>query len=297
MKTLTDTQFMIRFIIAGQQLITWIRLPAKLICTRLMVGLILWLSLAPAQAERVLQLNGSGFVDLPQLPAFKFGATDFAVEFWFKPNNTGSELGAIFTSDTYNTIAGATSTNGSWGLYWQAGAVRLLIHPSSSPVSTSLPGGSVGNAVSAPANIWHHVLVNFNRQQNTQLYVDGVLKDSGDPTPMLSWTYFKRNFDSTNAYRIGAERVGPDLHGTNNFKGAIDELRIWSRVRTASEVATAWSLRPQLNGSEPGLVAYYKFNLGSSLALSRNDSVEGTKLKVFCFKLAGKQLHCSWEKL
>jgi hypothetical protein len=45
------------------------------------------------------------------------------------------------------------------------------------------------------------------------------------------------------------------------WAGAIDELRIWSIARTPTEVNR--DMRVVLKGTEPGLVAYYRFDEGS----------------------------------
>ena len=74
-------------------------------------------------------------------------------------------------------------------------------------------------------------------------------------------------------FRIGM-RVGPY---TEPFKGDIDEVRIWSVVRTAAEIAADYD--HELQGNEAGLVAYYKFNEapGSTVAedatSNNNDAV------------------------
>lgn len=93
-------------------------------------------------------------------------------------------------------------------------------------------------------------------------YVDGVLKESSTDA-FGSWAYFQRTFDSAESYRLGA-----DPGGTNNFKGAIDELRVWNRVRTEAELQNAWQQKSALNGTEPGLLAYYRFEETVGLANS-----------------------------
>jgi hypothetical protein len=49
--------------------------------------------------------------------------------------------------------------------------------------------------------------------------------------------------------------------GFGGFDGLLDEVRIWSIARTPAEVAR--DMKVVLKGTEPGLVAYYRFSEGS----------------------------------
>ena len=221
------------------------------------------------RAERVMSFTGSGTVTLANLSAFRFGASnDFALELWIKPANTGSELGAIVANDTFSALT-SIGTNGGWGLFWQSGGLRVARKPSTSAVNTNMLGGNPGQLFSVTTSNWHHVVVNFKKVDKMTFYVDGVLKETSTDA-FNSWAYFQRTFDSSEPIRIGAE-----ASGTNNFKGAVDEVRVWSRVRTDAEILNAFQQRTALSGTEPGLVAYYKFDESSGPAASLG-SVGGT---------------------
>ncbi len=63
--------------------------------------------------------------------------------------------------------------------------------------------------------------------------------------------------DSAEAFSVGARYTSEpasDLY----FDGKMDELRVWSDVRTEPEVSGNYD--SELNGDEAGLVAYWKFN-------------------------------------
>jgi hypothetical protein len=49
--------------------------------------------------------------------------------------------------------------------------------------------------------------------------------------------------------------------GSNGWVGVMDELRIWSIAKTPAEINR--DMKVVLKGTEPGLVAYYRFDEGS----------------------------------
>ena len=112
------------------------------------------------------------------------------------------------------------------------------------------------------AGQWHHIACVYNGS-TIKIYIDGVEESSTNATGSIS-TY------STSLY-IGAYS-GPDPIGS--FDGLIDEVRIWSDERTASEISTNRSI--ELNGNESNLVGYYKFNeTGTNTVASNSASATG----------------------
>jgi hypothetical protein len=87
---------------------------------------------------------------------------------------------------------------------------------------------------SVPLNEWHHVAIAVKPGLQT-VYVDGSLVDthefSSDFTPVL--------FDANHDIAIGA------IRGTSNdedFRGLIDDVRIFGRALTAAEVLSVYSV-------------------------------------------------------
>ena len=100
------------------------------------------------------------------------------------------------------------------------------------------------------------------------------------------WDHFAGTYDGTTMriYQNG-ELVGEQVHdgggggigirhplyigswpAAGNFSGVIDEVRIWNVVRTEAEIRT-WMNRP-LNGSESGLLGYWRFNEGAGQSIA-----------------------------
>lgn len=94
------------------------------------------------------------------------------------------------------------------------------------------------------ANTWHHVAYTFDGWSTHTLYVDGVAVDSetttGDKrTPTSVW-------------------LGTQDGSRNLFTGMMDEVRVWTVPRTASQIASDRSHTPP--GAVDGLVAYWTFD-------------------------------------
>jgi len=83
-----------------------------------------------------------------------------------------------------------------------------------------LTGGSLGSAL--PLGQWSHVAVVFNGTQ-AQFYVNGTLAATR-PVP------------ATITARGNQLRIGADANTQQFYKGAIDDLRVYKRALTASEV-------------------------------------------------------------
>lgn len=105
-----------------------------------------------------------------------------------------------------------------------------------------------------PLNVWKHVAVSYNGSTKVMtLYVDGVQvsQATSNVTPSFSGEQF---------------RIGSHLDETAStapvslMNGSIDEVRIWSRVRTQAEIRSSMNI--ELAGTESGLVDYYNFNQG-----------------------------------
>lgn len=86
---------------------------------------------------------------------------------------------------------------------------------------------------------WHHLVGTYDRQ-NVKLYIDGI--DAGGTPATFPINYSTTAFPYRNLY-IG-DFDGDSNHCTDynsNFSGMIDEVRIWNRALTASEVGLRYN--------------------------------------------------------
>ena len=120
---------------------------------------------------------------------------------------------------------------------------------------------SVEDSDPLPQDVWVHVAVTYDNSSGAMiLYKNGMVVDSATVA----------SFDSGTAVRIGSYGDAANL-----FAGQIDEVRIWSDVRTIDEIRA--NMCRTLEGNEAGLVAYYNFDncAGSVLSDQAGDN-DGT---------------------
>jgi len=112
------------------------------------------------------------------------------------------------------------------------------------------------DSVPLSINTWYHVAVTYDAATTTmKLYKDGQLISADaniDPV------------EEGNTVRLGAFN-----DAANSFTGTMDEVKIWNRALSATEIAS--HMNCELPGPATGLIAYYKFNQG--IANGNNASV------------------------
>ncbi len=138
------------------------------------------------------------------------------------------------------------------------GRHAFWIPNNSGKLSAGHNGGwfSVEDSVPLSINTWYHVAVSYDAATTTmKLYKNGELVDTNTEVDPV---------EGGNMVRLGAFS-----DAENSFTGTMDEVRIWNRVLSTSEMAN--NMNCELLGPETGLIAYYKFNQG--IANANNASV------------------------
>ncbi len=97
-------------------------------------------------------------------------------------------------------------------------------------------------------NEWNHIVITYTSGSH-KLYVNGKLDN-------VSNTAGTVNNNSSIPFTIGAW-IGD---GQSYSKSNIDEIRIWNRALSETEIRN--NMNKQLTGTESGLVAYYRMNEG-----------------------------------
>src|SRR5690349_583599 len=90
-----------------------------------------------------------------------------------------------------------------------------------------------------------------------KLYLNGLLAGTNNHTGSFAWIGGgKHNYLG----RSNWHETTPNLNA--DFKGQMDEVRVWRTARSQTEIRE--NMLKTLRGNEPGLVGYWNFNDGTA---------------------------------
>ncbi|MBN2010030.1 T9SS type A sorting domain-containing protein [candidate division KSB1 bacterium] len=176
------------------------------------------------QPPKSIRCDGAG--DYVKAPAINLGGEEITIEYWFKGTSLQS---AVRQQEGINYIV--AGWNGK--------------HILSNDGGTS---GGVSVGAKATDGRWHHVAVTWKSSAINGFvsYLDGEIVQ-------------KRKSNTSTLPKMGANVYLGAYQGASEFiNGNIDEIRIWNKARTQSEIQETMSR--SLTGNEAGLVAYWRIN-------------------------------------
>jgi len=128
-----------------------------------------------------------------------------------------------------------------WGIEVDEG--HMVVDIENNGDNWAVVGGSVSSGQ------WKHLAFTFdNARDAVQLYLDGA--PVGNPAVQP-----KDMPDTATPVALGYH------YGNYRTKGVLDELRIWNYARSQTEIQT--EMNRLLQGNEPGLIGYWRFDEGS----------------------------------
>ncbi len=171
--------------------------------------------------------GGIGNLDFGPTPAISWGG-------WVKSSTSATQM-----------IAGKKEST----ILTQAGYLAYL---NSSGFASCKLGDTTGDAVANATNAindgtWHHVFC-VSDGNTLWTFEDGVPVASNDATPYTAGT-----LNNTQDFRVGTTGSG-----TNDLAGDVDEVRVYNRTFTPSEVADLYQWAP-------GPVGYWNFDEGTGI--------------------------------
>ena len=178
--------------------------------------------------DYALNFDGGEFVVIENA---NLNNTDLTIEMWIKQNNTSGD------------------TDGLINLGGNDGQ-RLVIK------AGGLPSWGLNNYADSAITLgqWHHLAFVVENSLLVGIYIDGVAENLiGDGQIVMPDSYMS----------IGSFYQG--VESSFDFNGTIDELRVWSTARTATEINA--DKDSELLGTESNLVGYWNFNDGSGTKL------------------------------
>lgn len=178
-------------------------------------------------ANSAFGFNGtSNYIQVADANSLDFGnTTSFTISCWIKTTGTDGNFHGIVTK---STITPTTE------LGWQLGSQNNVIQ-------NEFGGGTTvanfhGNIL-INNNNWHLITYIVNRNtNNASYYVDGILDNS------LNSSNFSLNISNSRPMYFGADR---QLGAPYFFQGSIDDIRIYNRVLSQSEVTALYNENSQ----------------------------------------------------
>jgi Concanavalin A-like lectin/glucanases superfamily len=212
---------------------------------------------ATADLSRALSFDGMSYVNV-RLGSGGPSEIAFTAEVWFRTTET---VGNMF--EIYDTQGGGSDRF----LYTQRGSVCFYVYGPESVCSTRSDFND---------GMWHHAAGTVGPVGGQRVYVDGML--AGVPGKRVAST-----FVDGNALRVGYGHFGfgsPIVY----FKGAIDEVRLWSVERSAMEINASY--RTHLPSTTPGLEGYWAFDETGLSTTAHNEVASGPDGILTGFKFA-----------
>jgi hypothetical protein len=179
----------------------------------------------PARVAAGRHFDGlSGLVAVASDPDLDPGAGDFSLDAWIRPTGDGDR--PIITKQH----APADSPLG-FALGLNEGFLELTMANDASGIVATAPVGL------APDGQWRFVAVTVRRGSTTggRLYVDGALVHTFDTTPLLGAV------DTTAPLHIGQQPALGRGRPARHFLGGIDEVELFHRALTATEVGALFA--------------------------------------------------------
>jgi hypothetical protein len=213
----------------------------------------------PVLPSTHLNFDGvNDYVELTSESSFDF-TNQMTIEFWMKSDYNPTQWDAIIAKG-----------DDSWRIALnQDGTLNF---------AGSNAFGDVSSVSSVIDNSWHHVAVTYNNVEAI-IYIDGIQNSAVTGSGTIN----------NSTYPVS---IGENLQATGRFyQGNIDEVRIWDVARTAEQIES--SKNCEVEGSEVGLVAYYKFNQGlgsqdnSSITSLTDETASGLDGVLYNFALTG----------
>ena len=172
--------------------------------------------------------------------------TGMTLEAWVLPRALGSAWRTVVLKEQTGNYA--------YGLYANTGTGR----PSANVVS-GVTDHDLRGPAALPLDTWVHVAATYDAA-NLRLYVNGTLAASEAATGSIS--------TSTGALRIGGNNLWPEF-----FQGRIDEVRIYNRALTQSQIQSDMASPAATDTKDPTVLAVTPANGAGNITIDAQPTV------------------------
>jgi sialidase-1 len=157
--------------------------------------------------------DGNDSINVPDSPDFTLGADDFTMALWLKLDQATGNYYAMGHDE-------GPATTDKWIFWVQPGSSRFLLH---------VNGGSNFNVISPATWIadteWRHLAITRDATLFS-FYLDGALMGTDSNGSSIP--------DPSTSFQMGTAESG---HPERLLRGALDEVRLYDRALSASEIA------------------------------------------------------------
>ncbi|MFT6811370.1 MAG: hypothetical protein ACJA01_004618, partial [Saprospiraceae bacterium] len=161
---------------------------------------------------------------------------DLTFEAWIRPASLGNKMSILSNGHPSDTAPSL------WDIF---------IDPSSNLIISNNGNELVGPPILL--NEWQHIAIVIERTRAVSIYLNGQLVNTGNAS------IFK-DFGALSLYIGSRGQIVNNQESIDQFfTGLLDEIRIWNVARKPEQIRRDFI--NQLYGNEPGLVAYYPFDI------------------------------------
>jgi hypothetical protein len=202
-------------------------------------------------AGYALQFGGGAFLQMGPVPI----PTDFTLEAWVFPTSIPTTGDACIVA---NELQGDNTYQFRLGLDIGGPLFFMMSDAAGDNGGLITPGGSYVLVTPAPlaTNVWTHVAVT-KAGTSFMLY-------AGAATPVQFTANGALDYGNplVRAFRVGGRVANDGIGGPDcSFTGTVDEVRLWSAQRSASQIAQTMS--HTVSAGDPTLFAYWRFDDGT----------------------------------
>jgi hypothetical protein len=116
---------------------------------------------------------------------------------------------------------------------------------------------------------WYHIALVVTDGSTIELFIDGVSEGAPD-----SGTWHASPYDGSAEFRVGG------YNGGNTWDGLIDDVRVWSRALSSSEISDLYN-SPESFSNSTSTQAWWKFNSSYSDSSANGNTLTGNGSPVF----------------
>ena len=178
-----------------------------------------------------LSFDGSGYVSVPTSASLVSpqNTRKLSATVWINPANFTSEFPTIFSKGYYNT-------SGGYALMLNRNGDNDLLFGSNSNQCVFWTSGANGSLINSHLNTWIFVAITVDAAtEDFRVYVNGVQYNNvvnGNPGVCASQGNFSGSADLN---------IGMSAQLDRSFNGKIDELALWNRVLSPTEIADIYT--------------------------------------------------------